>query len=239
VTTSLHVSALLLDMDGTLVDSTAVVERTWGEWALAHNLDPATVMTVIHGRQGHESMALLLPGRPMAENLADNDRMLRLETVRVDGIVPIAGAPQFLASLDGIPHALVTSATISLARARMGAAGLGMPPIIVTADDVVASKPDPEGFLAAAAALGVPPEACVVFEDSEAGILAARAAGMRVIGVGSAAVPFGADWTVPDLAGVRVTAEGLGARIELTPSPSQRASEGCSYFTPPSAIDHR
>ena len=62
---------------------------------------------------------------------------------------------------------------------------------------------------------------------------------MRVIGVGTAAVPFGADWTVPDLAGVRVTAEGLGARIELTPSPSRRASEGGSDFTPPTAIDHR
>jgi sugar-phosphatase len=97
----------------------------------------------------------------------------------------------------------------------MGAAGLGMPPIIVTADDVVASKPDPEGFLAAAATLGVPPAECVVFEDSEAGILAARAAGMRVIGVGSAAAPFGADWAVPDLAGVRVTADGPRVTITL------------------------
>jgi sugar-phosphatase len=215
VTTSLHASALLLDMDGTLVDSTAVVERVWGEWALEHGLDPAVVMTVVHGRQGQESMAILLPDRPMAENIADNDRMLDLETVRVDGIVPIAGAPEFLASLDGMPHALVTSATTALARARMTAAGLGMPAIVITADDISASKPDPEGFLMAADLLGVAPAECVVFEDSAAGIAAARAAGMRSIGVGPAATAFGADQTVPDLASVRVIADGAGARIEF------------------------
>jgi sugar-phosphatase len=212
---TIQASALLLDMDGTLVDSTAVVERVWGEWALAHDLDPAVVMTVVHGRQGQESMAMLLPDRPMAENIADNDRMLQLETVRVDGIVPIAGAPEFLASLGGVPHALVTSATIALARARMSAAGLGMPPIAVTADDISESKPHPKGFLAAAAQLGVAPADCVVFEDSAAGIAAARAAGMRAIGVGALAAAFGPDWTVPDLTGVAAISDGAGVRIEL------------------------
>jgi sugar-phosphatase len=212
---SIATSALLLDMDGTLVDSTAVVERVWGRWAMAHGLDPVDVLTVVHGRQGQESMAILLPDRPASVNIAENEQMLALETISVDGIVPIAGAPAFLTSLDGIPHALVTSANRDLAHARMSAAGLAVPAVAITADQVSASKPDPEGFLTAAAELGVAPADCVVFEDSAAGIAAARAAGMRVIGVGAAAVAYGPDWTVLDLTGVRVAAGGDHAQLTL------------------------
>lgn len=212
---SIPVSALLLDMDGTLVDSTVVVERIWGRWAKTHGLDPAGVMGVIHGRQGQESMAILLPDRPASENLAENRQMLELETVTVDGIVPVPGAPQFLASLDGIPHALVTSANHDLARARMSAAGLAMPAVAVTADQVCASKPDPAGFLMAADLLGVAPAHCVVFEDSAAGIAAGHAAGMRVVGVGNAAATHGPDWTVPDLVGVRVVTDGDGVQLTI------------------------
>ena len=90
--------ALLLDMDGTLVNSDAVVERIWRRWADAHGLDGDEVMKVVHGRQGHDSMAVLLPGRPMRLNLEDNARMLAAETADLDGVVPVPGAPEFLAS---------------------------------------------------------------------------------------------------------------------------------------------
>lgn len=215
MSSTIRASAILLDMDGTLVDSTAVVETIWGEWAAAHGLNPADVLAVVHGRQGQESMAILLPNRSDDENIAENRRLLARETTELGGVTAIPGAPDLVASLAGIPHALVTSATAALARARMGAAGVGMPAIAVTADDISASKPDPEGFLAAAAALGVDPSDCLVFEDSAAGIAAGRAARMRVVGVGAGAKAFGADWTVPDLAGVRVTAEDAGVRIVL------------------------
>lgn len=102
--------ALLLDMDGTLVNSDAVVERIWRSWAERHGLDGDEVMEVVHGRQGHASMAVLLPDRPMERNLADNARMLAEETADMDGVVEIPGATAFLASLRGLPHALVTSA---------------------------------------------------------------------------------------------------------------------------------
>jgi sugar-phosphatase len=216
VSTTFLASAVLLDMDGTLVDSTAVVERVWSDWAAAHGLSPADVLDVVHGRQGQESMAILLPDRTAEENAADNNRLLQRETREVDGVVAIAGAPELLASLDGIPHALVTSATSALARARMQAAGLEVPDLAVTADDILASKPDPEGFLVAAATLGVPPDECVVFEDSAAGIAAAQAAGMRVVGVGAAAAALSPDWSVPDLTGVHVAADGTGARITVS-----------------------
>ncbi|MFE7208737.1 HAD-IA family hydrolase [Streptomyces sp. NPDC001698] len=202
--------ALLLDMDGTLVNSDAVVERIWRRWADRHGLDGDEVMKVVHGRQGHASMALLLPDRPKEQNLADNARMLAEETSDMDGVIPIPGAAEFLAGLREVPHALVTSADVALSTARMAAAGLSLPEVRVTAESVGASKPDPEGFLKGAAELGVAPADCVVFEDSGAGIAAGRAAGMRVIGVGPRAGFHRPDAVVPDLTRVRVEAVGDG-----------------------------
>ncbi|MFJ2817498.1 HAD-IA family hydrolase [Streptomyces sp. NPDC087294] len=206
VPTVLTARALLLDMDGTLVNSDAVVERCWRRWSDRHGLDADEVMKVVHGRQGYASMALLLPDRPMEHNHADNARMLAEETADLDGVVPVPGAPDFLASLAGLPHALVTSADLGLATARMRAAGLALPDIRVTAESVGASKPDPEGFLKGAAELGVDPADCIVFEDSAAGIAAGRAAGMRVVGVGPRADFHDPDVVVRDLTQVRVEA---------------------------------
>ncbi|GHH17489.1 HAD family hydrolase [Streptomyces rubradiris] len=208
--TVLTCRALLLDMDGTLVNSDAVVDRVWRRWAGRHGLDGDEVMKVIHGRQGHASMALLLPDRPMEENFAENERMLAEETADTEGVVEVPGAGAFLASLAGLPHALVTSADLGLATARMTAAGLALPEVRVTAESVGASKPDPEGFLKGAAELGIDPADCVVFEDSGAGIAAGRSAGMRVVGVGPRAVVHEPDVAVPDLTCVRVEAGADG-----------------------------
>ncbi|APY88536.1 HAD-IA family hydrolase [Streptomyces alfalfae] len=209
--------AVLLDMDGTLVNSDAVVERCWRRWAERHGLDFDEVIEVVHGRQGYASMAVLLPERPMAENHAENREMLAAETADMEGVVPVPGAPAFMAALAGLrlPHALVTSADVPLSTGRMAAAGLDLPEVRVTAESVGASKPDPEGFLKGAAALGFDPADCVVFEDSEAGIRAGLAAGMRVVGVGTRAARFGPTVHVDDLTRVRVSDAGDG-RILLT-----------------------
>ncbi|KIZ18548.1 HAD-IA family hydrolase [Streptomyces natalensis] len=216
-TTTLTARALLLDMDSTLVNSEAVVERCWRRWAAEQGLAADEVLAVVHGRQGWATMAALLPDRPMELNLADNRRMLAQETADTDGVVPVPGAPAFMAAIARLPHALVTSANGPLADARMGAAGLPMPSVRITAENVSASKPDPEGFLKGAAELGHRPEDCVVFEDSEAGILAGRAAGMRVLGVGDRAAAFAPTAHVRDLTQVRVEAlpDGLIA-LHLT-----------------------
>ncbi|MFJ4844942.1 MULTISPECIES: HAD-IA family hydrolase [unclassified Streptomyces] len=211
--TAVPARALLLDMDGTLVNSDAVVERTWRRWAAEHGLEGDAVMRVVHGRQGYATMAVLLPERPMAENLADNKRLLAEETADVEGVVPIAGAPGFMAALRDLPHALVTSADDALARARMGAAGLRLPDVMITAERVSASKPDPEGFLKGAAELGFGPEDCVVFEDSEVGIAAAKAAGMRVVGVGPRAAVHAPTVHVDSLEQVRVETAPEGGLV--------------------------
>jgi len=215
-TTVLTARALLLDMDGTLVNSDAAVERVWRRWADRHGLDGDEVLKVVHGRQGYASMALLLPGRPMEQNLAENARMLAEETADTEGVVEVPGAAAFLASLAGVPHALVTSADVPLSTARMKAAGLALPTVRITAESVGASKPDPEGFLKGAAELGVAPEDCVVFEDSGAGVAAGRAAGMRVVGVGPRAGLHRPDAVVRDLRRVRVeTAQDGTVRLHL------------------------
>ncbi|GGZ22223.1 hydrolase [Streptomyces inusitatus] len=203
---SLTARALLLDMDGTLVNSDAAVERIWRQWAEGHGLDPDEALKVVHGRQGYASMAELLPDRPMELNHAENAEMLARETADVEGVVPIPGAAAFLASVADLPHALVTSADAALAQARMTAAGLPMPEVRITAESVGASKPDPEGFLKGAAELGFTPADCVAFEDSAAGITAARAAGTLIIGVGPRALPHSPDLHVPDLTHLEITA---------------------------------
>ncbi|MFC9943371.1 HAD-IA family hydrolase [Streptomyces pratensis] len=212
--TVLEARALLLDMDGTLVNSDAVVERCWRRWAVAQGLDPEAALKVVHGRQGYATMAALLPDRPMEQNYAENRVMLAEETADTDGVVPIGGATAFMASIAALPHALVTSADEALAQARMTAAALPIPETRVTAEMVGASKPDPEGFLKGAAELGFDPADCIVFEDSEAGIAAGRAAGMRVVGVGPRAAALSPDAHVEDLTQLRVEA-GTDGSIRL------------------------
>ena len=120
----------------------------------------------------------------------------------MNGAVPVRGARQLLATLDDGQWAAVTSGPRPLMAARLRAAGLPVPPVLITADDVHFGKPHPEGFLLAAKALGVPPTSCVVVEDSPAGVAAGKAAGALVVALTtthSADVLTAADIVVSDL----------------------------------------
>jgi mannitol-1-/sugar-/sorbitol-6-phosphatase len=99
-------------------------------------------------------------------------------------VVAIEGIGSFIARLPAGSWAVVTSATRALAEVRMRAAQLPIPSVMVTAEDVRRGKPDPEGFLLAARRLEVPISDCLVFEDSPAGVAAAKAAGAQVVIVG-------------------------------------------------------
>jgi sugar-phosphatase len=215
---SLTACAVLLDMDGTLVNSDAVIERMWRRWSARYGLDGRHVYEISHGRQSQETMAEMLPGRPREQNLAEARELLAAEEDDTAGVVAVPGAARFLAALDGVPRAIVTSANDAVTRTRMAAVGLPLPPVVVTSDQVSASKPAPDGFLKAAAALGVDPAQCLVFEDSAAGLGAAGAAGMRAVGVGPRALACPAELHVSDFTDVRLehTADG-GVRISVPP----------------------
>jgi HAD superfamily hydrolase (TIGR01509 family) len=174
------VVAVLLDMDGTLVDSDAAVERAWTLWAAEHGVDPAAALRIAHGAPAATTVRRLLPHLGDEAIAVSAARQLAPQYDDLVDVRPLAGAHDLLAVLDhlGLPWAVVTSADARLAEARLGAAGI-VPPVLVTADDVPRGKPDPDPFLAGAAALGVEPVRCLVVEDSAAGLAAGSAAGMR------------------------------------------------------------
>jgi len=179
---TLTARALLLDMDGTLVDSTALVEEIWTIFARRFGHDPADLMRRIHGVRAADSIARFAPaGSDVPALLAELDR---LELDGSPATVEIPGARDLVAALPAASHALVTSAGPALARARLAGAGIRVPDVVVSADDVTAGKPDPSGYLLAAERLGVDPADAIVYEDAEAGIRAGLAAGMRVVVVG-------------------------------------------------------
>lgn len=171
--------ALLSDLDGVLVDSTTAVERSWRAFARREALDPDAVVAHAHG----------VPSRAVIERVAPHlDAAAEARRVEREQVQDPAGAtalPGAHALLTAPPRrfAVVTSCTDSLARGRLAAAGLPVPEVLVTADTLRCGKPDPEGYLAAAARLGVTPRDCVVVEDAPAGVAAGLAAGMTVVAV--------------------------------------------------------
>ena len=175
----LQASAILFDMDGTLVDSRTVVEHTWTEWARANGYDPEYVVRYSHGRPTKETIRAIAPGMDAVSEAA---RLLTKEELDPTPILTIPGAPEAVAAAARhAKWAVVTSATRRLAQARLRITGLPLPPVLVSSGDIQHGKPHPEPFLRAAEQLGVAPAECVVFEDTPAGIESGRAAGMSVI----------------------------------------------------------
>ncbi|MEU8890012.1 HAD-IA family hydrolase [Streptomyces sp. NPDC048442] len=220
----LTAEALLFDMDGTLVDSTVVVERTWRNFAHRHGLDADEILATAHGRRTGETVARYAPAG--VDAAAETARLEAAEIDDVDGIVPVPGAAELLAGLPAESWAIVTSAGRELAVRRMTAAGLPLPACLVGAEDVTEGKPHPMGYLAAARTLGTAPVSAIVFEDAAAGLEAAVAAGTTPVVVGpySGAVTKGLI-RVTDLRDVSVTAPGpgllrVGLTVRTTPLPA-------------------
>lgn len=175
------IDAVLLDMDGTLVDSDAAVERAWAAWAAEYSVDAAAVLALAYGTSAVHTIRRLLPDADTDAVVAAAARQLALQ---YDDLTDVTAAPGAWDLLDllrrhGVPWAVVTGADTQLAKARLSAAGIAAP-LLLTVDDVRAGKPNPEGYLLAARRLGVDIARCLVVEDAEAGVLAGRAAGAVV-----------------------------------------------------------
>lgn len=179
----LQAHTLLFDMDGTLVDSTALVESTWAAFSGRHALDLAEVLAFAHGRPTRETVHRFVADAPLAAS--ETRRLVAHEESETTGITAVPGAAALLAALPPGSWAVVTSASRRLAEVRLGAAGLPVPELLVSADDVTRGKPDPQGYLLAAQRLGRKPQETVVFEDSPAGIRAALASGAHTVVIGA------------------------------------------------------
>jgi haloacid dehalogenase superfamily, subfamily IA, variant 3 with third motif having DD or ED/haloacid dehalogenase superfamily, subfamily IA, variant 1 with third motif having Dx(3-4)D or Dx(3-4)E len=175
----------LFDLDGTLVDSLPVVERSWCRWADRHGLSHAEVLSFIHGKQAITSLRHFLAGKSEQEIQAEFHWLEQIEANDIEGITALPGAKALLNHLDeaGIPWAIVTSGTVPIAHARHEAAGLPAAKVFVTAEQVKRGKPEPDAYLLGAKLLGLGPEECAVVEDAEAGMLSGLDAGCRVIAV--------------------------------------------------------
>jgi sugar-phosphatase len=213
-------SALLFDMDGVLVDSTAAVARAWSNWAIKQGMVPEFVIKTAHGRTSLVSVQELLPRASDAVHHQENSWLEQAEIDDVADVIALPGARELLASIPASQFAVVTSATRPLAEVRLRAAGLlDFVGHLVTASDIERSKPDPEPYLSGAAALGLPPANCVVIEDAPSGVRSGKAAGCRVLAIrtttrDSELHAGGADWIVNDCSSIR---------LAVPPSPRELA----------------
>ena len=205
-----QIDAVLFDIDGTLVDSTAVVERSWRAWGAQRGIDSDAILHVCHGRRSEDTIAMFLPPHLVR---AASDELTSLEMGFLDDVVALPGAKTMLDRLPPHRWAVVTSGPLELMRARLAVAGLPIPPVMITAEDVTAGKPDPQGYLKAASGLGRDPRDCLVVEDAAVGVAAGRAAGASVLAlttthrIDELAL---ADAIAPDLSFCRVESDGDG-----------------------------
>ncbi len=200
--------AILFDLDGVLVDSTRSVERQWRAWAREQGIDEDNVMAIAHGVRSIEVI------RAVAPHLDAEAEVRKLESREADdrdGVVVMPGAVHLVSAIPEGRWCVVTSGTRHLASTRLRLAGIPVPKVLVTADDVAHGKPHPEPYLRGAELLSVKPTECLVVEDAPAGIQSAHAGGMKAIAVTStflASALGEADAVVQELAQIHVGIDG-------------------------------
>jgi sugar-phosphatase len=209
-------AAVLFDMDGTLVDSTPAVERSWLRWAREFGVE-LTGFGTWHGVPAAQIVSTFLPEDQWE---AGARRIEQIETEDTDGVIALPGAAEALTALapSGL-SAIATSCVWDLAQARLRATGLTSPEVLVTADMVRIGKPDPEPYLLAAQRLGVDPAQCLVVEDAPAGLTSGLKAGAARLAVTTtyAADQLDAEAIVPDLAAVRFIVTPSGVQVASRP----------------------
>jgi sugar-phosphatase len=222
--TEIRCAALLFDLDGVLINSTPAVARVWSLWAIEHGFNPDQVVASAHGRPSLTTVREYLPN---SNHEAENREVERREIADLEGVVPLPGALDLLASLPPDRWTIVTSCTRPLAEVRIKAAGLPLPKKMITSNDITHGKPHPEPFLKGASVLGYPPENCIVFEDVPAGVRAGKSAGARVIAFTTtvqepALREVGADWILKNCADVRLLDHHKELTLELKQPSKER-----------------
>lgn len=169
------------DLDGTLVDSEAVVESALRRWAQEEQISPDYVMRMSAARRDIDLVAAIAPSLSPEREAA---RIADYEIQAMRLLQPIQGAAEFYSSIPAERRSIVTSSARVSALARLEAAGISCPRILIAAEDVSLGKPHPQPYQTLLRMLNTTPKRCLVFEDSQTGIEAATAAGCDCIGVG-------------------------------------------------------
>ncbi|CAM3329604.1 HAD-IA family hydrolase [Dermacoccus barathri] len=205
-------AAVLFDNDGTLVDSTPAVERSWLAWAREYDVDPA----LLGQHHGVPAAGIIASIAPHLDGRAALARITELEIGDTRDVVALPGAVEAVRVIGPERCAVVTSATRELGIARLCAAGIPLPHRVVTFDDVERGKPHPDPFLLAAERLGVDPAECLVVEDAPSGLTAATAAGCATLALTSTtpAEALDADAVVASLASVQFVPGSEGVALE-------------------------
>ncbi|HEY2038272.1 MAG TPA: HAD-IA family hydrolase, partial [Edaphobacter sp.] len=176
----------------------------------------ADTYEVPHGMRAIEIVKQLRPDIDPQEGLRVIEDM---EIEDTEDLKVLPGVKTLLESLPADRWAIVTSATRRLMLGRLEVAGLPAPERIVSADDVVRGKPDPEPYRRGAELLGYTPHECIVVEDAPSGVGAGKAAGSRVLGVvGTHRIEelHEADWIVLSLEGVVAKADNGGLEVQFS-----------------------
>jgi len=181
-------AAVIFDMDGTLLSTEILCRRAWRQAALEIGKEmPDSLYGQLLGRPNKEAAAVLkeLWGASFkSEDYTRRTEALYLGIIEREGIMLRDGILDLLMLFKerGIPLAVATSTRRKLAQRKLALCGLtSYFAAVVGGDEVTLGKPNPEIFLQAAEKLGVPPDDCIVFEDSDAGVLGAHAAGMKCV----------------------------------------------------------
>ncbi len=200
-------------MDGTLLNSHAPMVRAYTAWAGRYGLDIDAVLRACQGRRSIDTVRAFAPAGADVEG--DNAEIMKREREDTDGVFAIPGAVALLESLPEGRWAVVTSADRGLALARLTAAGLPIPKLLITAENVTRGKPAPDGFLLGARGLDAEPAQAVVFEDSPAGIEAGIAAGMTVVAIASMLSPeeLGTQAWLPDMSTLSIKTHASGLTL--------------------------
>lgn len=177
--------AFLFDLDGTLVDSNGIVERVMEAWCQQNGVSYSEIKDRSHGSRSVDTVAAVAPHLDAVQAAADIEAEERGELA---DLREIEGARSFLSQVPQGRWGIATSSYLLTAKAKLRAASIPIPSVLVAADGVLEGKPHPEAYLKASMELGYRPEDCLVFEDSETGVRSALNAGCRVFVVGSSLV---------------------------------------------------
>ncbi|HTX35859.1 MAG TPA: HAD-IA family hydrolase [Bryobacteraceae bacterium] len=180
--------AFIFDMDGVMIDSNAAHRLAWEAYNRRFGLETTENMHQrMYGKRNDEIVrdffGDLPPGEIAARGAAKETLYREMIGERIESML-VPGLRQFLERYAVVPKAVASNAEPANIQFLLERAGLR--PyfrVVVDGHQVRHPKPDPEVYLRAAALLGVPAAACIVFEDSYPGVAAGMAAGMRVVGI--------------------------------------------------------